>query len=221
MSVLPLGGARVDEALWSALLRQSGFGVAVCDADGLLVALNPTLESMLGASYQRAMPASWTGLYHLYDEHGEPLATEDAPLLQALRGEQVVDRLISARPQDSSPRHLRCNGARLYDGLGRSAGAVLFVADVTAEVTQREQLEELRERLVETVNHELRTPVSLVQGHAELLDDLRAELPRSTVVHLDAINRGLARVTDVLNVIRELANRSAPQADGEGGRPPR
>ncbi|MFL6060838.1 MAG: PAS domain-containing protein, partial [Marmoricola sp.] len=121
MSVLPLGGARVDEALWKALLRQSEFGVAVCDAEGLLVALNPTLEPMLGAPYQPAMPESWTGLYHLYDEHGSPLAADDAPLLQALRGQQVVDRLISARPDDGSTRHLRCNGARLYDGLGQSA----------------------------------------------------------------------------------------------------
>lgn len=210
MSVVPLGGAQVDEALWAALIRQSGFGVAVCDSQGLLVALNPTLESMLGEPFRRAMPPDWSHLYHLYDEHGRVLPTDEAPLLQALHGEQVVDRLISARPYDGGVRHLRCNGAQLHDGLGRPAGAVLFVADVTAEVTQRERLEDLREQLVETVNHELRTPLALVRGHVELLGDFRAELPTWARSHLDVIDRGLTRVGDVLNTIRELANRSAP-----------
>ena len=204
MTAPPLGRVRVDEALWAALISQRELGVAVCDASGLLVELNPALEAMLGEPYQRAKPEEWTGLYHLYDEHDQPLAHDDAPILQALRGEPVVDRVISTRPADGSIRHLRCNGARLHDRRGQSVGAVLFVADVTSAVRQRRQLEALRDQLVDIVNHEIRTPAAVIRGRLELLDDMRGELPDEAVAHLDPTLRAVGRLGDVLRTIREL-----------------
>jgi PAS domain S-box-containing protein len=211
VTALPLPRARVDDALWAVLISQQELGVAVCDADELLVELNPALEEMLGERYQPAKPEEWGQLYHLYDEDGEPLARDDAPLLQALRGEPVVDRVISTRTAAGSVRHLRCNGAQLHDRRGCAAGAVVFVADVTAAVRQRRQLESLREQLVEVVNHELRTPAAVIKGHAELLDDLREELPGAATTHLDAILRGVERLEGVLYAIRELTDETLNQ----------
>ncbi len=209
MTALPLGRARIDEALWAALIGQPEVGVAVCDANGLLVELNPALEAMLGAPYQRTKPEEWSGLYHLFDEHDRPLAHDNSALLQALRGETVVDRVISTRPGDGSVRYLRCNGARLYDRRGNSVGAVVFAADVTAAVLQRKELASLREQLVGVVNHELRTPITVIKGHLELLDDLRETLPQTATRHLEPIGRAVERIDGVLHTIRELADRSA------------
>lgn len=208
MSTLPLGRARVDEALWGALVRQRGFGVAVCDSHGLLVELNATLEAMLGEPHQRVMACEWPAVYRLFDDQGDLLAPEDVPLMQALRGEEVEDRVVSTRCSDDSVRHLRCNGARLFDRRGELAGAVVFVADVTAEVEQRLRLESLRDLLVETVNHELRTPVAVVKGHAEFLDDLRECLPVEANTHVDGLGRGVVRLEAVLATIRQITEKS-------------
>ena len=52
-----------------------------------------------------------------------------------------------------------------------------MVRDVTAErMAQRDQ-EQLREWLVETINHELRTPLAKIIGHAEILQDDAAPMP--------------------------------------------
>ena len=208
MIVPQLGRARIDEALWAALISQPEVGVAVCDAEGVLVEMNALLEAMLGEPYRPAAPDEWSALYHLFDEDGAPLAPDDAPLLQALRGEPVVDRVISTRPADGSVRHLRCNGARLYDRRGRSVGAVVFVADVTDAVTQRQQLEALRDQLVEIVNHELRTPAAVIKGHVELLEDLASDLPEHAVRHLAPILRSVDRLDEVLHTIRDLTDRT-------------
>jgi PAS domain S-box-containing protein len=208
MTALPLG-PRVHEALWAALIGQPEVGVALCDAEGLLVGLNPALEAMLGAPYQRTKPEEWSGVYHLFDEHDRPLTHENSPLLQALRGETVVDRVLSVRRGEGSGRYLRCHGARLHDHRGNSAGALVFAADVTAAVVQREELASLREQLVEVVNHELRTPVAVIKGHVELLDDLHEALPETATRHLEPIVRAVERLDGVLHSIRELADRSA------------
>lgn len=217
MTVLPFGRARVDEALWAALIGQTEVGVAVCDAQGVLVELNPALEGMLGVPFRRTMPEQWADTYHLFDEQDRPLQRDDAPLVQALRGEHVVDRVISTRLVDGTVRYLRCNGARLHDRRGNATGAVAFVADVTAAVVQRRALEALRDQLVEIVNHELRTPTAVIKGHLELLDELAEALPEIANMHLEPMGRAVERLDDVLHTITELADRasSADDVDSE------
>lgn len=88
------------------------------------------------------------------------------------------------------------------------AGAVVFVADATGEITQRRQLAALREQLVETVNHERRTPVAIIKGHVELLHDEHAACSPTAHWSLEAITRGLARLEEVPDSIRDLADRT-------------
>ena len=105
-------------------------------------------------------------------------------------------------------RFLRCNASRLQHDDGTVAGAVVFVADATEEITRHRKLDSLRDRLVETVNHELRTPVAVVKGHLELLHDEHAACSPTAQWSLEAITRGLARLEEVLNSIRELADQT-------------
>jgi len=209
MTESPLGRARLDKSLWAALIGQPELGIAVCNADGLLVALNPALETTLRAPYKRTTLEEWSSLYHLFDEHDRPLAYDNSPLLQTLRGETVVDRIVSTRPGDGSVGYLRCNGARLYNCRGTIAGALVFAADITAAVIQRDEVATLREQLIQVVNHELRTPTSVIKGHAELLRDLDETLPETATRHLEPIARAVERLDAVLHRIRELVDQSA------------
>lgn len=195
--------------LREALLAQCELGVAFCEADGELAAINPALETMLGAHGQPSGPESWSACFHLYDESGEhPLPPLADPLARAVHGERVVDEIVAARPPGQL-RFLRCNAHRLHHDDGTVAGAVVFVADATDEVTRHRKLDSLRDRLVETVNHELRTPVAVIKGHVELLQDEHAACSPTAQWSLEAITRGLARLEEVLDSIRELADRAA------------
>lgn len=195
--------------LREALLNQCEVGVALCDADGALAAINRRLEALLGSNYHPSRPEDWSAAFHLYDDSGEYLLPPcEDPLARAVRGEAVVDQVVAVRPPGEAIRFLRCNATRIHHSDGEVAGAVVFVADATQEITQRRALDTLREQLVETVNHELRTPVAVVKGHAELLEELRADLPPRAHWSLDAITRGLTRLEAVLDSIRQLADQT-------------
>lgn len=210
----PAGRPTVDVPLTAAVLDQSHIGVAVCDADGRLVELNGALACMLGTPYLPIHIAEWSTRYHLYDECGaRPLAPDEAPLARALRGERVTDAIVVTRAPGRELRFLRCNASPIAHADGTPAGAVVFVVDATARIEERHRLDALRDRLVTTVNHELRTPAASLRGHVELLAELREALPAEAAWSVEVLSRNLERMQDVLDRISELADRATAAQD--------
>lgn len=197
----------VTVPLTSAVLAQREIGVAVCDPSGLLLEQNGALRDMLGVGYDALRSEQWPSRYHLYTEDGSrPLEPEETPLARALQGEAVVDAVISVLRPDSAPRYLRCSGTRIHHPDGEIAGAVCFVVDATAPIRLRHELDALRERLIDTVNHELRTPAAALVGHVELLRDLCEELPPPAAWSVEALSRNLARMQAILDRISDMAD---------------
>ena len=203
----------VQSALHQALLGQCEVGVGACDSDGVLTVMNSALEEIVGERYSPTRHDRWAGCYHLYDERGlNQLGPGNDPLARALRGHRIVDEVVSVRPPGQPIRFIRCNAAPLHGMSGEALGAVVFVVEVTRQVTARQQLDELRDRLVETVNHEMRTPLATVVGHIELLHDDSLDLPLDTRWSLGAVNRAAVRLREVVDAISELANLAATRA---------
>jgi signal transduction histidine kinase len=83
------------------------------------------------------------------------------------------------------------------------------VQDVTAEIESALRAETLRKRLVETINHEFRTPLAALLGHVELIHDhrdRREDLDPDLAQWLDAIDRSAWRLRDLLDEVAELVN---------------
>lgn len=208
------GRPAVDVPLTAAVLDQSHVGVAVCDAEGMLVELNGALAGMLDTPYQPAPSGEWPDCFHLLAEDGRrPLRPEEAPLARALGGERVTDAIIATRPPGGGVRYLRCNASPITHPDGTPAGAVVFVVDATARIEERRRVDALRDRLVTTVNHELRTPAAALRGHVELLGDLRDALPEEAAWSVEVLGRNLERMQDVLDRISELADRATAVQD--------
>ena len=87
--------------------------------------------------------------------------------------------------------------------------------DVTAETDAALRAEALRKRLVETINHEFRTPLAALLGHVELIHDhrdRRDDLDPELADWLDAIERSGWRLRDLLEEVAELVNRDENEA---------
>lgn len=95
-----------------------------------------------------------------------PLPVEDIPLVRARHGEVVRDALVVARPPAGCLIYLCCNASPLTDTEGRITGAIVLLQDVTGERAALERQVDLRDRLLETINHHLRTPVTSLLGNA-------------------------------------------------------
>ena len=186
-------------------LERTGLGLAACDAEGRLTLLNSVLQELFAVDFTEVAEADLSQLFHLLSADGvTPLDCEQIPLARSRRGEYVRDALLTARGPDGTLLHLRCNSAPLVDEHGTSQGAVVLVQDVTREREAVRAKEAAQHRVVETINHEFRTPLAALIGHLELIREHEAELPEELAKSLDAIERAGWRLRDLVDAATEL-----------------
>lgn len=192
--------ADLTTAFLSGLAEQSGIGVALCDSDGHITFLDETMVGLVG----RPRTADALGASGLRDVEGPGRGLD--PLSRALAGESCAGEVYMLdAPSPGAGRALKCSAFPL-DGPTGPLGAALVAVEVTASVAARRELDELRHELVDTVNHEVRTPLAVIAGHMELLDE---ELePEELSWSLQAIGRATSQLGAVVNTISELADES-------------
>jgi signal transduction histidine kinase len=199
----------LQRQLLDALLNQHHMAVGVCDARGVLTVMSPAMERLLGVGYTATACDQWSARYHLHGEDGEPLPAGEDPLARALRGETVTDQVVSIQRPDEPVRWGLATGVTLTDPGRGTVGAAVFLLDITGRVVEEQRLDQLRDRLVETVNHEVRTPLAVIQGHAELIEDEgTAGFSERQRASFEAIGRASARLGEVVATISDLAEQS-------------
>ena len=191
-------------------LRHTAVGVAACDRDGRLTLVTPVLQEILGRSFVPVTEDEYTITFDMIDDCGLPLPTERIPLVRARHGEVVRDELVVVRRPDGTVVHLRCNASPMEDDSAELSGALVFVQDVTAEVAHRQRASDERRLLLERVHHEIRTPLTTLLGHAEMLHEANAELlPYRVQIALQAIDRAGERLRALLAELGESVDDDA------------
>ena len=208
----PSGDGQVDwqQALAGLVYTLRDVAVAACDTDLQLTAYSPAFRDLIGGEVPRNISSVERDLVAV-DESGRQLGVAEWPLARALHGEVVQDAMLRLFRGDGTDLYVRCNSAPCRDADGGVVGAILLVEDVTEEYLRQRHDTELRERLIETINHEFRTPLSAVLGHAELLEDMRLDLPPAAQQFLAAIVDGARRLHALTEAVSELVDLYAAQ----------
>lgn len=97
--------------------------------------------------------------------------------------------------------------APVQDEDGGAPGAVA----VWQDVTQEERLEQMRRDFVANVSHEMRTPLSLVRGYVEALQDRLDSSPARREEILGIIRREMDRLDRLVSDLLELARLDSGQ----------
>lgn len=193
----------------STLFSHTSVGIAVSDADGRLTALSPALEDIFGQPFAPWAEADWPQQFDLWSEDGsERLRPEEIPTARARAGEVVKDAIISTRSTGRTT-YLRCNAAPLHDDDGLIHGAIALVQDVTTDRMALLHHGELRRRLVQTINHEFRTPLTTLLGHVELLQDASEGAPDDVLRSLSAVATSGERLRVLVQTVSELMDLEA------------
>jgi PAS domain S-box-containing protein len=145
--------AEEQRTLLERIIAQSGDGIIVADAQGVLRLVNPEAERQHGVPLREVTTSEWVEMYGLSDEEGHPLRMEEVPLYRALQGELVRDQLMWIRRPDGTrvPLSVRAGPLRRPDGT--LAGAVLSARDVAlrrALEKEREEALALLDTLLDT-----------------------------------------------------------------------
>ncbi len=151
------------------ILDQLPEGILITESsNGLISYANTAAVRLLGVPLMNLVGTSLDS--DLQDHTGTDLNGQHIPpwnfaVIHALSEETVKSQETVVNRPDGSSVVTLCSCAPLSSGNGTLTGAVLVFQDVTAQ----KSLEQHKNEFLSMANHELRTPVTAIQGLAELL----------------------------------------------------
>jgi PAS domain S-box-containing protein len=171
-------------------------GMVMIDGDGNMVMVNTEIENQFGYSREELI--------------GKPV---DMLVPARLRAQHIRHRQnFIAKPEArrmGAGRDLfglRKDGTEFPVEVGLNpirAGGQLFVLSVIVDISQRKQMERLKEEFVSTVSHELRTPLTSISGSLGLLVS-RCALPDSAARLLTIAHTNCQRLVRLINDILDI-----------------
>jgi PAS domain S-box-containing protein len=148
------------------LMGDADIPVAVMNAAGRLTWMSPALQSLLGESTSECSGADWT----LYGEFGNVrLRLEDLLLALSCKRATHYEAMVTMTATDGAVRHHHWSARPLFTPHGEQTGALAVITDLTGWVEAARRC--LDTELAATVSHRIRTPLTSILGHAELLCD--------------------------------------------------
>jgi len=178
---------REQEAVLASMVE----GVLAVDAQGRVLSLNQAAAAMLGADPDAAV--------------GRPIqevvrnADLERLLRAALDGEVPVEGEMTLRLD--SERVFQVRGAPLRDADGQKIGALVVLHDVTRLM----RLERMRRDFVANVSHELKTPVTSIQGFVETLREGAVNDPAKASQFLEIVGRQAERLNALIEDLLGLS----------------
>lgn len=132
-------------------------------------------------------------------ENGEPLAFQDQPAVRVLLGESFTNRVIMIAPfTGGEDRYLSISGAPIRDANGQIVAAV----NVARDVTEEKQVDRLKDEFISVASHELKTPLTVIKGYAQLLAQRLQSVPERA-----GESRMAVQIQEQTNRLADLADR--------------
>ena len=198
-------------AEWEAVLSSIVDAVWVLDMDEVVTFANE------GASriFDMKRPDDLLRPYYEYlqlaeiqDMAGRPISREQFPPCRSLEGEAVNNQGLQLFIHRTRQRKfVRMSSAPIQDASGTIFGAVAVATDVTEAV----EFDRLKDQFVRVAAHELKTPVAIMKGYAQLVLRTAVDLSPVQKDRLEAIDRGADRID---RIVQDLLGVSQIYAEG-------
>jgi two-component system phosphate regulon sensor histidine kinase PhoR len=174
------------------------------ETDAILASMNDALIVLDGACRVRRVNRAAETLFALSGAH-----VVGMPLIQAIRNTDIADfatnpaegeceRTIELRDTKDASRYILAKSS----AIGGSHERLLVFSDIT----RLKRLERIRKDFVANVSHELKTPITSIQGFIETLKDGAIDDPIPARRFLDIMNQQSSRlgaiIEDLLTVSR-------------------
>jgi signal transduction histidine kinase len=187
------------------VLRSVDDGLIVAATDAKIVFANPRAAQILGIS-ERALVSS-----DLFERIGEAEASYPQPptlvarLQSAGAAREALQRLLEERESiereitlGSGSNNARHYSLRISTVADSADGAIYGIVAVFTDITRHRELQRTQRDVMALVTHELKTPLTAIQGMSELLSQFEMSGERRREMHL-TINdeaKRLARMID-------------------------
>ena len=188
---------QIDLARLQTIVEQLPVGVVVVEASsGSVTVRNRQAERLFGS-----------------DEFlVSPFQSEEQPLGRALAHGEVVsgERTEIERP-DGGRSHLAINAAPIRD----ESGAIVAAVAVFDDVSDEEELQRQKEQFLSAAAHDLKTPLTAIQGLAQVLERQisRLDLPQAdrTAATLRGIGSSTRKMTSLIDELLDISRLETTQ----------
>jgi PAS domain S-box-containing protein len=172
----------------------------ISSTDRRVVVVNSAMERLLGQSRENLIGRPCHELLCIHDAGGDSVCSGACSFLQSSAESGRIEGYISA----ASGREIwvEVSYGRVNDHQGSLVGGVHIVHDLT----QRKEVEQLKDEFTSMVSHELRTPLNHIKGFATTL--LQTDVVWDETAQRDflgSINREADRLTDLVEKILHLS----------------
>ncbi|WP_157592574.1 GAF domain-containing sensor histidine kinase [Solirubrobacter soli] len=199
-----LAAWRGSEQRFQAVFRDAGIGMTLIDRNGRCVEANAAFSRMVGIPADELRGLSIGAVTHPDDREGDRESVE-----QLFSGQRELYR--------REKRYVRPDGTVIWGAL---TAALLRDADgrpelgigMIEDITERKEVERIKDELLSVVGHELRTPLTSIRGSLGLLEaGVAGELPQEARemvgIARDNTDRLVRLVNDTLDLERLQAGR--------------
>ncbi|WP_298038711.1 ATP-binding protein [uncultured Desulfuromonas sp.] len=196
----------VRDGQFKRILETTTDGVVTLDKTGRYTYANPAAERILGVSHELILQRTFDQTEWKFSTiTGAPLPNDETPFKRVLQETKAVYgmKLVIERP-DGERIVTSTNAAPLFDADGHFDGIVGVITDVT----DQQELLEHNLAFHHTVAHDLRGPLTVIQGHAEMLKEAfrQGKVKGGVVLNVEEILNGAekmnAMIEDLLDTSR-------------------
>jgi PAS domain S-box-containing protein len=209
---------RMEEELRRLLAEQEATlnaiadAVIIYDSDGRIRHMNPAAERLFGYSPEdRLMPiAERISRFKIETPDGRPFPLEDL-LRRAVAGERIKEAVLAFRRSEGREVWLSCSAAPFYTEDGQRVGVVGTYTDITS----LHELQKERDLYLHTISHDLRTPLTVVQGYGQLLREAleKERAGASLGMMCDEVLKGTQRMKRMIDALVDLARLEGGQVE--------
>ena len=188
-----------------AVLDNMVDAVLVWAPDGRLTLTNAAAVRLFGMQQSAgglASPAEFSARFRIRHPDGRPVEPREIASARALAGETIAQTdTVFFSPQFGQDRYSRISAAPIRDDSGRIVGAVTVVQDVT----ELAEFDRLKDQFISVAAHELKTPVAVMKGYAQVLSRTADGLSVQQRWMLDAVERGANRIDGVVRDLLDVS----------------
>ncbi|GIV96108.1 MAG: histidine kinase [Herpetosiphonaceae bacterium] len=197
--------ALAEKQRLNSIIEHSADGVMILDSRWRIVAFNRAMEQLTGWPREEAIGRPCAEVLAIENDQGVNICLTACPLqCYPEDPNPVVEGWITTR--DGRRRYIANSYSPTRDVQGRFLGAIANVHDLTA----RKQEEELQLTFISVMSHELKTPVSIIKGYADMLNRPDANWDRQTMREgLQVIEEEADRLGRLINDLLEVSRLQA------------
>ena len=188
------------------IMDSANDAIVVLSAKGRLERANPAMAGLAGRSPDALHNAELPALFS-----GDSRAAFDRVLGEAAStGEPRLAENLELQRPDGTRRTISISMAPVLDP---GSGAVQALVGIISDVTERRNVERLKDEFVAAVSHELRTPLTSIRGALGLVGRMEEEpVPEAVRSLLEIADRNSERLLQLIDDLLDLQGLDSARA---------